>query len=212
MDDYLQFLETHRKSAYDARHRYQAHIKDQLGRIEVAALNAKKIRAWLADLAKAPPRLRTKPGEEQKHAKLGKDEEAKRRRKASANRTLTILKAALNRAFREGHVGSNAEWHRVEPFENVDAARVRYLTLPEAKRLINACAPGFRQLVQGALETGARYGELTRLTVHDFNPDAGTVAVWQSKTGRPRHIVLTDEARAFFGQFCAGRPGDQLVF
>src|SRR5437868_10746723 len=93
----------------------------------------------------------------------------------SANRTLTVLKAALNMAWREHPkaVPSNGEWRRVEPFENVEAARIRYLSVVEAKRLINGCNPDFRKLVQGGLQTGARYGELAALQVHDFNPDAG---------------------------------------
>ena len=66
------------------------------------------------------------------------DHEAVRRRRASANRTLTVLKAALNRAWREGKISSDEAWRRVEPFEEVDAARVRYLTVAEAKRLLNA--------------------------------------------------------------------------
>ena len=77
---------------------------------------------------------------------------------------------------------------------------------------MNACAPDFRRLVQGALETGARYGELARLQVHDFNPDTGTVAIRVSKTGKARHIVLTDEGRAFFRQVCAGRTGNDTMF
>ena len=56
-----------------------------------------------------------------------------------------------------------------------------------------------------ALQTGARYQELARLRVADFNVDAGTLAIWQSKSGKPRHIVLTDEGAAFFEQLCAGR-------
>jgi len=39
------------------------------------------------------------------------------------------------------------------------------------KRLINASEPDFRLLVQAALQTGARYSELARLTVSDFNPE-----------------------------------------
>ena len=128
----MKFLEDKRRSAYDARRRYLALIKEPLGHIEVAALTAKKVREWHSDLAKLAPRLRTKDGEEQQYRKLGKDEEAKRRRRASANRTLTVLKAALNMAWREGEATSDSEWRRVEPFENVDAARVRYLTIAEA--------------------------------------------------------------------------------
>jgi integrase len=211
MRDYLRFLEAERKTASDAWHQYEAFIMEPLGNIEVAALTAKKIRAWREDLAKSPPRLRTKKGEDQQYAKPGKDADSKRRRKSSANRTLTLLKAALNRAFREGDVVSDAEWRRVEPFENVNAARVRYLNVDEAKRLLNACAPDFRRLIQAALQTGCRYGELSRLQVHDFNRDNGTLQVLISKTGKPRHVSLTKEGRDFFRQICTGRAGGELM-
>src|SRR6185312_12798335 len=138
--------------------------------------------------------------------------EHQRRRKSTANRILTILKAALNKAWREGNANSDAAWRRVEPFENVDTARVRYLTLAEAGRLINGCDPDFRRLVRGALETGARYGELALLTVSDFNPDSGTVAIRQSKSGKPRHVVLTKEGAAYFKSITAGRAGVDVLF
>jgi integrase len=77
--------------------------------------------------------------------------------------------------------------------------------------LINAANGDFRPLVHAALTTGARYGELARLQVHDFNPDAGTVAIRQSKTGKPRHVVLTAEGIAFFKQLAAGRGGHELL-
>jgi integrase len=89
---------------------------------------------------------------------------------------------------------------------------VRYLSVAEARRLISACNPEFRPLVQAALQTGARYGELCRLTVADFNADVGTLAIQQSKSGQARHIVLTDEGRAFFQQITAARLGDEPLF
>jgi integrase len=94
----------------------------------------------------------------------------------------------------------------------VEAARIRYLSVAEAKRLINACDQDFRKLVQAGLETGARYGELAALQVQDFNPDTGTVAIRQSKAGKARHVVLTDEGAAFFKQVCTGRPGSEIMF
>ena len=109
-----------------------------------------------------------------------------------------MLRAALNHAFHDGKVSSDLEWRKVKPFKKVDAARLRYLTIAEAKRLINAAEPDFRLLVQAALQTGARYGELARLTVGDFNPDVGTVSIQQSKSGKSRHVVLTDEGVKFF--------------
>jgi integrase len=223
MADYLRYLEDKRATADDVDYRYRAFIKDQLGSIEVASLTAKKIRDWHSNLAKQPPRLRTGKGEEQQYRKPAKDAESKRRRQASANRVLTSLKAALNRAWRDGRVPSNTEWARVEPFEDVDAARVRYLNFDEAKRLVNACNPDFRNLVQGALETGARYGELIRLTVADFVIakqerqngtliEVGMINVRRSKSGKPRHVVLSHEGKKFFDTLCAGRAGDALIF
>ena len=139
------------------------------------------------------------------------DGDALRRRRASANRTLTVLKAALNRAWREGRVSSDEAWRRVEPFEEADAARVRYLTVAEAKRLLNACDPDFRRLAQAALVTGARYGELTALWASDFNPDSGTIHVRTSKSGKGRHIVLNDEGAALFKSLAAGKAGDAIL-
>jgi integrase len=213
MEEYLSFLDTNRKTGTEARYRYEAFIKPALDDLEVNSLTTDQITAWHVGLAKKAPRLRTTKGEPQRHGELGRDDESVRRRKATANRTLTILKAALNRAWRTKRkmVPSDAEWRAVEPFENVGAARIRYLSIAEAQRLINASEPDFRRLVEAALQTGCRYGELTRLTVADFNDDVGTLAVTVSKTGKPRHVNLTNEGIEFFRQLCAGRVGDQLM-
>jgi integrase len=210
MDEYLSFLDHNRKSGADARYRDRALIRPTLGKIEVAKLKADDLRKWLVGIAKTPARLRTRKGLKQQYAALD-SADAKRARKVSANRTLITLKAALNMAWREGKVASNAEWSRVAPFENVNTARARYLKIDEAKRLINACDPDFRLLVQAGLETGARLGELVSLQVHDFNPDTGTLAIRQSKSGKARHVVLTDEGISFFRQLCAGRAGGELM-
>jgi integrase len=85
------------------------------------------------------------------------------------------LKAALNHAWREGKTPSDDAWRRVRPFPEADAARVRYLTTDEARRLLHACDEDFRDIVEAALLTGARYGELAAMTVFGFNRDSGTV-------------------------------------
>ncbi len=205
MAAYLEFLEANRKSAADARYRVDAHILPTLGGTEVGSLTTDQLRRWLADLAKAPARLRTRKGKAQQHRPAAQDDEERRRRRSTANRTLTVFKAALNHAWHDGHTPSDAAWRRVKPFEGADAAKVRYLAVTEATRLINSSAPvQFRNLVQGALQTGARYGELARLVVSDFNPDSDTVAIRQSKGGKPRHVVLTDEGAAFFAPAMRG--------
>jgi integrase len=82
----------------------------------------------------------------------------------------------------------------------------------EARRLINACDPDFRPLVEAALATGCRYGELVRLQVEDFNCAARTLAIRTSKSGRPRHVVLTEEGEALFTRLTVGREGAAPIF
>jgi integrase len=82
---------------------------------------------------------------------------------------MTILKAPLNHAWRDGKTPSDDAWRRVRPFPEADAARVRYLNKDEARRLLNACDEDFRKIAEAALLTGARYGELAAVTVSDFS-------------------------------------------
>jgi integrase len=209
-ESYLEFLEAHRKTAADTRYRFNAFVYPELGDLEVAALKPEHLRVWLMALAKAPARIRTARGKPQQH-RPGKGSEFLRCRRVSANRIRTILFASLNLAYRDGKVASDAAWRQVKPFQRVDAARIRYLTVAESQRLINAAPPDFRQLVQAALLTGGRYGELARLEVRDFNSDTGTLEIHQSKSGKPRHVVLTEEGVAFFTRLAAGRPRGELL-
>jgi integrase len=213
-DAYLDFLrsEGRNAAAADAEYRIKAFIRPTLGRQEIASLKPDQLRRWRAEIAKAAPRLRTRPAEKQKH----RDVRDERARKATANRILTTLKALLNHAFDEEKVASNKAWgRRVKPFENVEGARIRYLTIAEATRLVNTSDPEFRPLVQAALQTGARYGQITDLRVSDFNPDSGTVH-FHSRKGRVNEkaysCVLTDEGVEFFKQVCTGRASDDLIF
>ncbi len=210
LSDYLTWLQGHRKTGDDARYRINALILPPLGHVQCDRLTTAEIQKWLRDLAALPARLRVKKdAKKPTFREFDKnDGDAIRRRRASANRTLTVLKAALNRAWREGKIPSDEAWRRVEPFEQADAARVRYLTVAEARRLLNACDPGFRRLAQTALVTGGRYSELTALRASDFNPDSGTIHVRTSKSGKGRHIVLNDEGTALFKALAAGKAGD----
>lgn len=123
----------------------------------VTKLTAKTINDWLVSLANSPARLRTAKGAEQQNVRATADtDEARRRRRSSANRILTILKAALNTAYRNGKAGADDAWRREKPFAKADAPKLRYLSDDEARRLVNACDPAFRPLVQAALLTGTR--------------------------------------------------------
>jgi integrase len=190
-------------------------ILPALGGIELAKLTTKRLRDWHTGVAVAPKLVRT--GRIVKKARKSqaidtKDADAVRARRATANRTLTVLKAALNHAFHEGRSASDEAWRKVKPFREADAPIVHFLSEDECRRIVNATQGQFRDLVRCALVTGCRYGELIRMRVADFNASAGTVTVRLSKSGKPRHVVLADEGRALFEQLTAGRAPQDLIF
>jgi integrase len=189
-----------------------AWISPKLGSVQLAKLSKTRIVAWHQDIAETPARLRTKPGAAQRHRETNDSAEAMRRRRSTANRVLTILKGALNHAHREGRCASDDAWRTVRAFREADAARLRYLSDDEARRLANACAVDFRALVSAALLTGCRYGELAAMAVDDFNSDSGTLRVRASKSGKfswPETYIrqpLSDERGAARGRCCPAWP------
>ncbi len=225
LEQYFAKIDAEGRSSYDLRRRIAPHL-GRLGDVACDKLTAEELRKWLAAVAHAPARLRTRKGQKQKYRDDPKDADAIRQRQATANRMLTVLKAALNLGYHEGKITSPAAWERVKPFGQVDVARVRYLTIAEATRLINACDRTFRPLVQAALETGCRYAELARLEVADFTVgkqsrrdengnavkvEVGTIAVWLSKAGKVRHVVVTDDGIRFFRHLSVGRARADLL-
>jgi integrase len=200
------------KAVYATRRATETHILPALGGTIIAKLTARRIEDWHHGLAEQRARARTKKGKKQNYRASDGGPEAIRQRRATANRILTVLKAALNHGWKAGHVPTDDAWRRVKPFKGVDTARVRYLGEAECVRLVNACEPAFRNLVRGALLTGCRYGELTALHVSDFNPEAGIVTVRTSKAGKPRHVVLTDEGQKLFTTMTAGKFGNDPIF
>lgn len=219
LTDYMKDYRGRGRSVSDTQSRIDAFILPRLGDTEISKLTTRKIKNWHDKLSKEAARVRTRKGKKQKFKAQAVDPttgdvdpEEIRRRRASANRNLTVLKAVLNHAWAEGKVESDNAWRRVKPFKGVDVARIRYLSPDECVRLVNSSDEDFRKLVQGGLHTGARYGELARLEVRDFNAESGTVHVRESKSGKDRHVVLTHEGIEFFKDMTTGREKTERIF
>lgn len=209
VERYLAWFKEHRKSYERTKAQAEAHILDSdLAEVPVERLTVGRLQRWLADLAAKGARVRTRPGEKQRHRE--RDERARR---ATANRVWTILRAALNRAWRDGTIDCSPIWRRVETYNGVGKAKTRWLDTGEIERLMNAIDdPEFRALVSGALATGCRYGELTRMLAEDVDLDAGSVLVRESKATGSRHVFLSDEGLAFLESLVAGRDGREPLF
>jgi integrase len=215
LDRYLEARATEgMKSVRDAEIRASAHIRPKLGKARVAELTVDRVRRWRDELAKAPKRLRTGKHAERRNVQKvdPNDAEAMRKRRDTANRTLTLLKAALNWARDQRLADDDTAWRLVKAFRNTSGARVRFLDMDEQRALLENCSGAIRNLVAAALMTGARFGELSRLTARDLDPDNGSVFIAESKAGKSRHVPLTTGGLAFFRQLAEGRKStDHLL-
>jgi integrase len=214
VDDYLAEVEAEKPAAAHkgAKYVFDAFITPDLGSIQIDKLTPDRLTRWRNKIANQPKRVRTKLTATEIATKpTPDDEDARRARKASANRILTMLKAALNRAFNAGRISSDLAWRKVKPFKRVDEAVVRYLSAAEARKLVKACPKDFRKMVQAALLTGCRYAELARLKCENYNADSGTLAIRLSK-GKIRHVVLTEEAQTAFTNWTSKLGHSDKIF
>lgn len=156
------------------------HILPELGNIPLAKLKTKRLKTWLQSL----------PVESD-------DPERVRKSQDTANRVYTILRSALNAAFRDGVIADDAAWRRVEPYREVGRARQVFLSAEDARSLLAACTPELRALVRSSLLTGGRFGELARRKVADLDFAERVLRIPDGKTGA-RDVVLSDAALAHF--------------
>jgi integrase len=213
LDEYIEGFRSKSGSVpVDLRSRVDAIIRPALGHYEVADLTAKIIGAWHQGRAKSPAQLRTRKGAEEQNQRKVEGTDAVRRRRSTANRDLTVLKAALNRAAEHRDDLPVAAWAKVKPFPNVDAAKRRFLTDDEARRLINVVEEEFRPIAKAALLTGGRYGELRHTRVRDYDRQSRTLFFTETKGVVSRPAYLDDEGVEMLDQATAGKGADEFIF
>jgi integrase len=184
----------------------------------LAELTKKQIKDWRDNVAASPRRVRTGTGKAQAYAPLPHTMDERRARRDTANRILTILKAALNYVYDAyDDLGDTIApcWRKVKRFENTSKPRTRFLTEDEETRLLNACPPDFRDLVEGALLTGCRYGELVRLRCRDYCAKSETLTIHPdiSKSNKKRHIILDKRGAKLFDRLVSkGASPMNIIF
>ena len=191
----------------------KAWILPYFGNVPVAKLTRIRIEKWLNEIANTPKMVRTKTGMKPNYSQDPMTDEQKRARKVSANRVLALLKTSLTLAVSKRLVDApERPWQLVMPFKGVETSRVRFLSVEEQVKLVNVCPLEFKALVKGALLTGCRYGELTHLTVKDYDPNNASIFIADSKSGKPRHVYLTDEGKLLFDELTAQKDPESLIF
>lgn len=198
LDRYFIALAARSKHANEYKGASEKHIVPVLGEHRVDRLTKTQIEHWLAGMVRDDP----------------EDPDARRRSQDTANRVLTILKAALNAAFQDeaNNITTDAAWRRVKPFHDVGRAREDDLE-PKQVRLLVAKAASFDEalarLIEAGYLTGARMGELAALSVRDLDA-ASRMLRLDGKTGQ-RVVTLTDEAAAFLRRLAVGQKRDEAL-
>lgn len=219
--EYLDYLSAHGKSAADAEIKLRAYVLPQLGAKRLTDLKPVDFDDWLNWAMKrkfvrksrrAIGRNRKAGGKPNGDSRRLDAAEQKRRRKSTVNRVVAMLKACLNHAHSRHRVASRDAWGRLKKFRAVDSARLRWLSVEESRRLMNACPPDLRALVQAGLVTGCREGELLSVRARDFDAAANTLLIPDSKSGRPRRVPLTPEGSNLFESLAAGRQPEAMLF
>lgn len=214
--DYLKSLESrdapdYRGAVYD----FNRNVIPQLGAVPVVKLRIPKLNSWREQLSARRRLSKKKPAKVplQPDAENPMTADEKRRRRASTNRSLRRLVAALNYAVATRKANADPKNWKIAAYKNAESARAEYLTETEQRDFAAACVgePDFQDLVLAALHTGCRLGELARLRVRDFVPASKTIYVEQSKSGKPRHVFLPEEAAEFFRRLILNRASDAVL-
>lgn len=125
---------------------------------------------------------------------------------ATINLTFNFIRMFHKNAKRLGYATQILEFPKIR----ADKHKLRYLTLDEEKALLKALQPTHDQqkaaqqdnydLVVTLLDTGARHGEIVRLTWEDIDMKAKTVKLYRPKVRNQSVIYMSDRLYAILSR------------
>ncbi|MDH3644285.1 MAG: site-specific integrase [Gammaproteobacteria bacterium] len=187
------------------------HIIPTLSHIPLSEFTGAHYRVFAKRVLETPPKRGGRPiGPRRSISQLNSDE--LRRRKASLNTLVSILRCAVELAWENGHTDNERAWRCLRRVPNVERPRLRFLLRDECRALLAHCREDVHHLILGALYTGCRSLELIRLRVEDVARDGYGVYVGPSKNYKARFVYLPDEGMAYLLQYCRGRRGSEPLF
>ncbi len=134
--------------------------------------------------------------------------------RSTCNRILAVLKTICSLAVKHGQMTfAESPCLGVSSFK-VQARRERYLSLEEAQRLVQELSISDRQegqVILLLLFTGARKNEILKARWENVHLEQNLLTVPVSKSGKPRHIHLSAEARAII-EAISRIPGNPWLF
>ena len=167
------------ETAHDAEMRFRRTVYDDpIGKLLVEKLRTARIKQWRNELGGA---------------------------KSSQNRNLASFVAALNLAVTHRRVNPAVaeQWRVVKKHRNASNRRTLFLDLEQRRALLAVCAGALHDLVEAAMLTGARPGELVRMRRAQFDARTSTVT-FKGKTGA-RTVPISPVALVLFKRLAKGK-------
>ena len=184
------------KSAADIRRRIGQFVAEQpIARIELDKLNPQHVRQWREWLQDLPTMYGTQ------------------RSDSSLNRDMTFLRAALNLAFAEHCVMSDAAWRStLQPVGGADKARTAYLDADQRRALVDAAQADLQPFLKVLCAIPLRPGAVAALTVKDYDKRLNVLTIPQDKAHAGRKIQLPPGTATLFESAAKGRLAGALLF
>lgn len=120
----------------------------------------------------------------------------KPRTAATVNREMTLMRHMLNKAIEWGMLAASPLDRGKRLMLRENNHRLRFLTVAEIDRLIAASAPHLAPIIEVALHTGMRRGELLGLKWEQIRH--GFIYLTETKTGKARQIPVNDQVAQVF--------------
>lgn len=126
---------------------------------------------------------------------------------------VALIRRVMNRMVKWNLYNGPMPFEKIT-FPKLNNARERFLTPVEARDLLEALQKHSRQIWLIALislHCGLRFGEIANLRWDDVHYDQMTLFIAESKNGRARHAVMTQEVASAIAALHAGNRTD-LIF
>jgi len=198
--DYVESLRKAKReaAAADAQRRFARTIDhDPLGKVKLAQLREKHLTAWRERLEAGKfaslPAMRGRPATPKPISPAG------------FKRTLTALKAALNRAVSKRYVSADREleWRDVQPERDADGRRDVYLDKAQRRAFLDAMDADLRALAECIALTGCRPGDPAAILRKEYDGRTASVT-FRTKTGG-RTIPISQAAKALLDRQAKGK-------
>jgi len=197
--DYTDALakEGRQRASTDSRKRFDRIVHDDpIGKLRADKVTQRHLEAWMA-------RMEAGKMAGRKHGLPSR---------ATFNRNLTSLKAALNRAVSRREIPHERaiEWRAIKQHKGADARRERYLDKSQRRALLDAMEGDLRDLAECVALTGCRPGDPAAMLRKDWDGRSGLVK-FRTKTGE-RTIPVSPATRALFDRLEKSKVQDARMF